>query len=428
MKGLAIILPVLRKIKNLYHWFSAILANTYFGRPSRKLKVVGVTGTDGKTTTVTLIDHILTTAGKKSGFVSTVESQIAGQKIAASLHTTTPDPWQLQKLIRLAVDQGLEYLVLEVSSHGLDQHRLAGINFEVGVLTNVTHEHFDYHKTYQNYLLAKAKLFQRSKTVILNKDDRSFKILKSKIPPHRWAGKNQKSKIIAYSVKKQADFTPDNFQFTTELPGEHNRYNCLAAIAAASALGADKQIMQKAVASFAGVRGRMEAVKAGQPFKIFVDFAHTPNGLRQVLRAARPMVGKGGKLTVVFGSAGRRDVSKRPLMGKWAGKLADVVILTTDDPRDEPVYQINKQIAAGIRSLRYHDTYHDIKGGGYLEIADRDQAIKAAFTIAKKGDVVLLCGKGHERSLTIGRQEIPWDEKQAAVRAWREVSSQSMVS
>lgn len=400
---------MLRKIKNLYHWLAALLANVWYGWPSRQLKMVGVTGTDGKTTTVTLIDHILTAAGYQSGFISTVEAKIGRQKIAASLHTTTPGPWQLQKLIKLAANQGLAYLVLEVSSHGLDQHRLAGINFAVGVLTNVTHEHLDYHQTYENYLQAKAKLFQESKIAILNKDDQSFRRLNSQLITRN----SRTGKLVTYGIKKAADFTPKSFPFTTKLPGEYNQYNCLAAVAVCSRLGIDQKTIRKAVAEFAGVQGRLEEVKAGQPFRVFVDFAHTPNGLRQVLRAARPMVAKGGQLIVVFGSAGRRDVSKRPLMGQAAGQLADKVILTADDSRDEPTAQIIEQIARGCPRAR--------------RIPDRREAMTTALRLARKGDVVLLCGKGHERSLTLGKQEVPWDEKQITAAIWRKIS-QDVVS
>lgn len=402
--GAVIISSVIQRIKNLYHGFSALLANVWYRWPSRKLRVVGVTGTDGKTTTVTLIDHILSVAGKKSGFISTVEAKIDNQKIPGGLHTTTPDPWQLQRLVKLAVDRGLEFLVLEASSHGLDQHRLAGINFQVGVLTNVTREHLDYHRTYQRYLQAKAKLFKRSKIVVLNKDDDSYSLLV----------KHYKLRVKSYAIKKQADFTPKNFKFTTKLPGEYNQYNCLAAIATCSALGIDKKLIQEAVASFKGVKGRMEEVEAGQPFRIFVDFAHTPNGLRQVLQATRPLVAKQGRLIVVFGSAGRRDVGKRPLMGQVAGELADEIILTADDSRDEPTERIIDQIAQGTSKK-------------VQKIPDRRQAIQAALKMAKNGDVVLLCGKGHERSLTIGNQELPWDEKKTVLEIWQKIS-RSMVS
>lgn len=388
---------MLQKVKNWWHWLTAIAANLWFGWPSRKLKIIGVTGTDGKTTTVTLINHILTKADHKIGFISTIESQIGGQR-APSLHTTTPSPWQLQHLLKKAVMASLEYMVLEVSSHGLDQNRLAGINFEIGVLTNLSREHLDYHKTMARYLAAKAKLFLRSKTAILNSDDQSFNSLKFK-----------NSKVITYGIKKKADFTPKNFPFKTKLPGQYNQSNCLAAIAAAATLGLPKTTIRQAVASFQGIRGRMEEIKTNQSFKVFVDFGHTPNALKQVLTMAKKL--SSGRLIHVFGCTGERDPGKRPLMGKISAQLADKIILTSEDTYHENPHAIISAIEKGIKGKG------KMPDEDYWTISDRQKAIQKAIQLAQKNDLVLITGVGHQTTLNLGGQEVPWSDQKAVLKA-----------
>jgi len=397
---------MIRKLKNTVHLLQAILANLLYNFPSRKLTVIGVTGTDGKTTTVHLIHHILCLSGLKADLISTVS--------APGLHTTTPDSLVLQRLIRKMVDRGTKYLVLEATSHGLDQHRLWGIRFRVGVITNVTHEHLDYHRTYENYLAAKAKLFCGVGTAILNRDDQSFGNLKLKIS-RACCSAIENSKVVTYGINHQADFTPQNFHFQTSLPGEYNQYNCLAAIATASAVGVPAEKIRKAVASFKGVIGRMEEISEGQNFRFIVDFAHTPNGLENVLRTLNLQLithnRKTGKLIVVFGCAGLRDARKRPMMGEIAGRLADVAILTAEDPRTENVNDIIEQIAAGCRKAG------GVEGKTFFRVPDRREAIKFAVGLAKKGDIVVICGKGHERSMCFGTTEIPWSDQEEVRKA-----------
>jgi len=388
---------MIRKLKNFVHLLGAILANIYWRFPSRKLTVIGVTGTDGKTTTVHLIHHILKTTGKKADLISTVS--------APGLHTTTPDPWILQKLLRQMVEKGVKYVVLESTSHGLDQHRLWGIKFYAGVITNVTHEHLDYHKTYENYLAAKAKLFRGVRIAVLNRDDKSFRYLNVKC-------QMSNVKCITYGIKNKADFTPKTFPFQTLLPGEYNQYNCLAAIAAASALGIPSEKIRKAVASFGGVIGRMEEIKEGQNFRVIVDFAHTPNGLENVLKTISNLKSQNSKLIVVFGCAGLRDVAKRPMMGEIAARLADVAVLTAEDPRTEDVNKIIDQIAFGCKKAGGKE------GRSFFRVPDRRQAIRFAIQkLAKKGDIVVICGKGHERSICFGKTEYPWSDQEEARKA-----------
>ncbi|HUW24305.1 MAG TPA: UDP-N-acetylmuramoyl-L-alanyl-D-glutamate--2,6-diaminopimelate ligase [Patescibacteria group bacterium] len=375
--------------------------------PSRQLKIVGVTGTDGKTTTVSLIYHILKEAGLSVGMVSTVSAKIGEKEIDTGFHVTSPNPQLLQRLLRKMVQSGIKYVVMEVTSHGLDQFRFLGINYEIGVLTNVTHEHLDYHQTFAHYLQTKAKLFARARIAVLNRDDGSFSFLESLV-----SGKG--GRLLSYGISQEADFTPRNFPFETPLRGEYNRYNILAAIAAASALGLNKEVVGKAVASFRGIVGRMEEIVSGgraKSFRVMVDFAHTPNALEQVLKTLREDLKKDQRLIVVFGAAGLRDRGKRPMMGKIAGKLADLVVLTAEDPRTEKVVDICNQIAVGCRRVGVEPTI----------ISNRQEAIEFAIKNAKKGDIVVICGKGHEKSMCFGKKEYPWSDQEAIKKALQQL-------
>lgn len=387
-------------VNYLKHLPLAFLALLFYRFPSRKLKVIGVTGTDGKTTTVSLIYHILKEAGLSVAMVSTVSAKIGEEEIDTGFHVTAPDPWLLQKLLKKMVERQINYAVLEVTSHGLDQFRLLGISFEVGVLTNITHEHLDYHKTFQNYLEAKAKLLLKAKMAILNKDDESYPVLESRI-------KNKKGKVFSYGIRGEADFTPGSFPFKTKLPGRYNQSNCLAAIATSAALGVPEKVIKDAVASFGGVEGRMEEIKEGQNYRVIVDFAHTPNALEQVLGALRGDLKSGSRLMVVFGSAGLRDQEKRPMMGKIAGRMADLIILTAEDPRTERAEDICEEIAAGCRAAGVEPNI----------IPDRGKAIRFAIGKAKKDDIIVICGKGHEKTMCFGKQEYPWSDHEAVRKA-----------
>ena len=408
---------MIKKSKNFGHLCWAALANIYWRFPSKKLTVIGVTGTDGKTTTVHLTHHILKTAGKKADLISTVS--------APGLHTTTPNPWILQKLLHQMVEKGVKYVVLEATSHGLDQHRLWGVKFDIGVVTNITHEHLDYHKTYENYLAAKAKLFRGVKFAILNRDDKSFRYLNVKCQMSNSPAGGTGVKCFTYGIKNEADFTPQNFPFKTLLPGEYNRYNCLAAIAVTSVLGIAPEKIRKAVASFKGVIGRMEEINEGQNFRVIVDFAHTPNGLENALRTISKLKSQNSKLIVVFGCAGLRDIAKRSMMGEIAARLADVSVLTAEDPRTEDVNEIIQQIAQGClrgeAKEKDWSNWSNLKGKFFVRISDRREAIRFAIQkLAKRGDVVIICGKGHERSMCYGKTEYPWSDQEEARKALKE--------
>jgi len=377
------------------HWPLAVWANLYWRFPARKLKVIGVTGTDGKTTTVNLIYEILVKAGRRVAMISTVGAKIDQEEIDTGFHVTAPDSWFLQKLLRQMVNRGIECVVLEATSHGMDQFRYWGVDYEIGVLTNITHEHLDYHQTFENYRRAKLKLFMHSKTVVLNRDDASFDYLKKQLEKHS-------IKILTYGLKNEADFTPQTFPLHPSLPGEHNLYNCLAAAGAATVLKIDQKIIQETIHVFKGVIGRMEEIKAGQNFRVIVDFAHTPNALEQTLKTLKASLAQKARLVVVFGAAGLRDIAKRPMMGEIAGKYADLVILTAEDPRTEKVEEICRQIAVGCQKAHCQPKI----------IVDRAKAIEFALRQAHPKDVVVVCGKGHEKSMCYGARELPWSDQE----------------
>lgn len=424
------------------------MANVYYGFPGRKLTVIGVTGTDGKTTTTSLIYHILKSSGRKAAMITSVGAYIRDKVYDIGFHVTTPSPFGLQKYIKSAVDCGIEYLVLETTSHALDQFRVWGIDYKVGVLTNITHEHLDYHKTYEEYAKAKFKLFQNSEYRIVNRDDESFSLfmrfgsqikfnpssvstaeLLNKENPKESsfanASKDKKMKpdkffqlathnhYITYSVKNSdADFTPQKFPFKTHMIGEFNRYNSLAAIAAAKAVGIPDADIRKALLSFTPPPGRQEIVY-DRSFRVMIDFAHTPNAFAEILPEVRQFTR--GKLIHVFGAAGKRDSTKRPEMGRQSSRFADIIILTSEDPRSEKVEDISTQIISGIPDGFSEADYRLINPlvlneKLYFEIPDRRQAINFAIGIVRKGDTVIITGKSHEKSMNLGHGEEPWDE------------------
>lgn len=373
-----------RIINILYHLPKAILANIYYGFPAGGLKVIGVTGTDGKTTTVNMIYDILKSAGKSVSMISTIN--------APGLHVSSPDPFVVQKFAKKAKEAGNEYLVLEVTSHALDQYRFWGIKFDIGVLTNVTHEHLDYHKTFDNYLETKLKLIPNSKTAVVNE--------KLKIS----------GKKITFGLEK-GDFNQKEVKLKLKIPGDYNIENALASLSVAFALGIDRKVAQKALEGFNGITGRMEEVKNNKGLKIFIDFAHTPNGLENALKSLRSQASP-GRLITVMGAEGHRDVGKRAMMGEIAQRLSDYVIVTAVDPRGQ-LENINKQIAEGAVSS---GAKKDIN---FFVIDDRKEAINFAINeLSQKGDTIGIFGKGHEISMNLDeKKEIPWSDREAVERS-----------
>jgi len=406
----------------------ALLAAAWHRHPTRQLVLIGVTGTDGKTTTANLLHAILHHAGHRVGLISTVNALIGAESVDTGLHVTTPDPLDLQGYMRKMVDRGLTHCVLEATSHGFAQHRVAGCEFDVGVITNITHEHLDFHGTYEAYREAKSRLFSGlgrggrkpagpEPAAILNRDDASFEYL-SQITSVRQISygtapgadvRAEQVVVGAEGVSFVARWAGKEQPLQSGLVGAYNVANILASFSAAvEALGVAPQAAAQAVAEFSGVPGRMERIELGQPFRVIVDFAHTPNALREALRAARIMTK--GQLIAAFGSAGLRDRAKRRMMAGISIELADRTLLTAEDPRTEPLEAILEEMAAGAAARG------GVEGESFWRVPDRGQAIRLALQIAQPGDVVIVCGKGHEQSMCFGELEHPWDDR-VAVRA-----------
>jgi UDP-N-acetylmuramoyl-L-alanyl-D-glutamate--2,6-diaminopimelate ligase len=424
------------------------LAAAWHGFPSRKLALIGVTGTDGKTTTASLIHSILLAAGIRAGLISTVNAVIGDETLDTGFHVTTPEALDVQGYLARMTAAGLTHCVLEVTSHGLAQHRVTGCDFDVAVVTNITHEHLDFHKTYENYRAAKGLLFSGlsaahkkpgvPKAGIVNADDGSFDYLSGVLKERRYAySLRARTDLVARNIR----FTPgatcfspsiSDLEFSTSLVGAYNVSNCLAAIAATVlALGLAPEAAQRGIAALTGVPGRMERIALGQPFTAIVDFAHTPNALRRAIETAREMMaptpalprrettGEGGRVITVFGSAGLRDVEKRRLMAETSAGLADLTILTAEDPRTESLDDILEMMAYGARSKG------GVEGQTFFRVPDRGDALRLAVRLAQPGDVVLACGKGHEQSMCFGTVEYAWDDRIALRAALAELLSVS---
>jgi UDP-N-acetylmuramoyl-L-alanyl-D-glutamate--2,6-diaminopimelate ligase len=412
------------------------LAAAFYGHPGRKLTVIGVTGTDGKTTTCNLIYQILLAAGFKAGLISTVNAVIGDEVLDTGFHVTTPDAPDVQNYLARMVAAGLTHVVIETTSHGLAQYRVDACEFDVGVVTNITHEHLDQHGSYENYRAVKARLFQSLRATIpkpqgnprlavLNRDDSSFDYLTTiSTKPTVSYGVDLSADIRADSVSctalgihfdaigRSTDFDRgDIFRVPviTPLVGMFNVSNCLAALAAAVyGLRIAPVMAVRGIAAMPGVPGRMERIDLGQPFSAIVDFAHTPNALRVAIETVRKMTEN--RVIIVFGSAGLRDREKRRMMAEVATELADVSILTAEDPRTESLDEILEEMAVGAH----------LKGGveekTFWRISDRGSAIRFGVRMAIPGDIVMVCGKGHEQSMCFGTTEYPWDDR-IALRA-----------
>lgn len=377
----------------------------WYDNPSAKLKVIGVTGTDGKTTTTNLIYQILKTAGKKVGLVSTISAQIGETSLDTGFHVTNPDSLKLQEYLYEMVNSGCEYAVLEVTSHGIKQKRTLGVVFETAVLTNITHEHLDYHKTFGDYRDTKLQLFKLAKNCVLNEDDESYEYFKSQL-----VDKNIKS----YSLKKHQFLSDlsgiklDDYSIPT-LFGEYNASNILASIEVANIYEIPEADVKKALATFPQLPGRLEKIENDKGINIFVDFAHTPNSLKKVLTFLKSHTK--GKLIAVYGCASERDEAKRKLMPEVSLKLADVSVFTAEDPRSEDINLILDQMGQNAES------FGGIENKNFVKIAERGEAIYKAIAIAKPGDTVVICGKGHEKSMAYNGVEYPWSDQEAVLDA-----------
>jgi UDP-N-acetylmuramoyl-L-alanyl-D-glutamate--2,6-diaminopimelate ligase len=389
-------------------------ADAWYGQPSKELQVIGVTGTDGKTTTSFLAVELLRAGGHRPGLIGTVAVDIGDERLPNEDRNTTPESLELHELLARMVEAGNESVVMEATSHGLALERTRNCRFDVGVVTSVTSEHLEFHGSLEAYRRAKARLVEEAPLAILNTDDEAYAFFRERA----------RDRVLTYGIDADADlratelvadaagsrFTlvaPDwSGEVTTPMPGRFNVSNALAALAIAHVEGVAWPVAVDALARTAGVPGRMERVDAGQPFAVVVDYAHTADSLGKVLRMLRPVTR--GRLIAVFGSAGERDPTKRPAMGRVSAELADVTVVTDEDPRLEDPRAINEAIADGARGAGAVD------GESLLVIDDRREAIARAMAMAREGDVVLLAGKGHETSIFYGADKLPWDDREAA--------------
>ncbi|MDP2993646.1 MAG: UDP-N-acetylmuramoyl-L-alanyl-D-glutamate--2,6-diaminopimelate ligase [Anaerolineales bacterium] len=421
MSGLSVPYMQVENSRQALTW----LAAAFYGNPGRKLTVIGVTGTDGKTTTCNLLYQILLAAGVKAGLISTVNAVIGDEVLDTGFHVTTPDAPDVQRYLARMLAAGLTHVVLETTSHGWAQYRVDACEFDIGVITNITHEHLDQHGSYENYRAAKARLFQSlEKTLskpqgnprlsVLNRDDSSYETLSRIAPgPQVCYGLDLAADIRADSVK----YSPQGIHFdavgpdfrvpvTSPLVGGYNVSNCLAALTAAvRGLGIAPEIAARGIAAMTGIPGRMERIGLGQPFSAIVDFAHTPNALRVAIETVRRMTEN--RVIVIFGSAGLRDKEKRRMMAQVAAELADVSILTAEDPRSESLDGILEEMAEGARAQG------GIEEKTFWRVPDRGEAIRFGVRLAQPGDIVMAFGKGHEQSMCFGTTEFPWDDRTA---------------
>lgn len=391
----------------------AKMSSAFYGGPSKKMKLIGVTGTNGKTSTTHMIKKILEYCGKKTGLIGTV-SYMAGGEMLSSASLTTPKPQELHRIFKSMAESGCEYCVMEVSSQALAQGRCIGLEFSAAVFTNLTQDHLDYHGTMENYANAKAKLFSQCKCAVLNKDDGRFDFMKNAV---------LSGDIIGYSKKdNRADYFADNihlgkaeceyilytkgkkYNVRIDIPGEFTVYNSLAAISCCSALGIDTVRCVKALAETGGVPGRAEVLKIDTPYTIIIDYAHSPDAIENILSSVRQFAK--GRVIALFGCGGDRDKTKRPLMAQKAAENADYLIITSDNPRTENPDEIIEDIIPGING----------KGTSCAIISDRTQAIDYAIKNAREGDVIVLCGKGHETYQIIGDEKIHYDEREIVKR------------
>lgn len=437
-----------------YHYVQSTIARRAAGRPDQKIRLIGVTGTNGKTTTSFMIWKMLNHAGRKTGLMTTVAWGVPGLTAKAVKshgesgtpdkdglikqveHMTTVDPVTLNRRIKTIADSGAEFLVLEVTSHALAQYRTLGFHFDLAVMTNVTHEHLDYHKTFENYVAAKCKLFEQAKFGIINADDPSADKFKAAIKKSPYSDKHivnyidygiksgnaraHDIKLTPSGVKYQVDFTKSRtihpFTIETKIPGEFNVYNSLAAACAGRCLGLNGKKAKDGIYALDEVEGRMNRIDLGQKFDVIVDFAHTPDAFEKVFSSvAEPKSTRkksSHRVISLFGGAGRRDESTRAERGEIAGRYSDICILTEDDSRDEDPEKIIADFEQGCKKAGLDDDQ-------IIKIVDRKSAIEKAIEIAKPGDLVLILGKGHEKTILRADGPHPFEDLKVTSEAIR---------
>ena len=397
------------------HLAEAVLLNTVNGFPARGLKVVGITGTNGKTTTSYLVHRMLHEAGYKVGLMSTVGYGVGANITPQMHHMTNVSTPEFMRRLKWMRKQGVEWLVLETTSHALAQNRVWGVDYSVAVLTNITHDHLTYHRTFERYREAKRRLFtlaDRNKkglrTGVINAEDPSAEVFANSVAhPLTYGVKKgdiraRNIKLAATGVSYQAEIGEDSYDIHCQIPGTFSVYNSLAAVGVGRAIGLNSKQIERGIAALEGVEGRMTTIDAGQNFTVIVDYAHTPDSFEKLFKDIKPVAR--GKLIVLFGSLGQGDKGKRPLQGKLAGTYADEVVICEEDDRQEDGQAIMRDIAAGAESAG------KVRDKDLFFIHDRPEAILFAVKRAKQGDVVLLLGKGHEKTIEHADGEHPWDE------------------
>lgn len=404
-----------------------VVVPSFFDYPANKMRMIGVTGTNGKTTTTHMIRHILKNQGHKVGVIGTVHIMIGDTSYP--IHNTTPDVVDLQHILHQMVEEGVTYCVMEVSSHALALGRVAGVEFDTAVFTNLTQDHLDFHKTFENYLATKCKLFEQvsssnqhksNKGAVINIDDAYGErvVQKTKAPTITYSAQG-KGTLNASDIQmstKMSDYTVqyngESYRVSMNTTGLFNVYNTLAAIGACLQEGISMEAIDMALKTFSAVPGRFELIEEGQDFAVVVDYAHTPDGLENILQTAQSIKEK--RIIVVFGCGGDRDATKRPIMGRIAAKYGDIIYVTSDNPRTEDPIQIVKDVEAGVKeALR--------DGTSYKVIVDRRDAINHAIGAAKSGDIVIIAGKGHENYQILKDQTIHFDDREEARRALKEI-------
>ena len=385
-----------------------IIADNFYDSPSSKIKLVGITGTNGKTTAATLLHNLFTDLGYKSGLLSTVVNKIGTKKLS-STHTT-PDAIQLNAVLRKMVDDGCKYCFMEVSSHAIHQNRIAGIHFAGGVFTNITHDHLDYHKTFKEYIQVKKMFFDslpEDAFALINKDDKNGMVMIQNTPAHKYT--YALKSMSDYSCRIiESDFTGmllniDANEVWTKLIGGFNAYNLLAVYATAILLHQDKLGVLTAISNLVAVDGRFQYIKSENNVAGIVDYAHTPDALKNVLKTIAEIRTGNEKVITLVGCGGDRDKEKRPMMAKVACDLSDKIILTSDNPRSEDPQEIIEEMKQGVEALHFKKV---------LAITNREEAIKTACSMSEKGDIILVAGKGHEKYQEIGGEKIPFDDMQ----------------
>lgn len=387
-----------------------IIASNLYGNPTEKLKLIGITGTNGKTTTATLTYNLLESLGFATVLISTIRILVHGSEYQSS--HTTPDILTLNKIFNEAVEKGCEFAIMEVSSHGIHQNRIAGLNFRIGVFSNITHDHLDYHKTFAEYIKAKKKFFDelpKSASALTNIDDKNGVVMLQNSPAKRYS----------YALKTDADFKAkilenqfdgmllllDGKEFWTPLIGQFNAYNLLAVYSIVSLLGIHQEEILTHLSKLKNVDGRFQSFKSRGGIVAIVDYAHTPDALENVLNTIQNIRTRNEKLITVVGCGGDRDRTKRPEMGKLAARMSDVAVFTSDNPRSEDPEEILKEMESGVEPQFYSRT---------LKITDRKEAIKTAYKMAEKGDIILIAGKGHENYQEIKGVKHHFDDLETA--------------